>query len=222
MRGGGLTTITGSAETAARRAHRAIRDGILDGTHEGGSMLSENTLATALGMSRTPVRAALLRLEEEGWVTIYPKRGALVRAFTAEDGQEMAGARHLLETGGVRAASPQALAWLCTRLEALIDAQAKAVQAADRDEFVQLCMSFHRAFVEVAGNGLLLDFSDRLRSRQAVMLHLSLRTIDAQAEQLVEEHRALLDVCRRGDLDRFAALLHDHMTDSPAPRLGLA
>ncbi|SNR40564.1 GntR family transcriptional regulator [Blastococcus mobilis] len=214
-----LDTIT---ETAAQRAHRVIRDHIVDGTHPGGSMLSENTLAAALGMSRTPVRAALLRLEEEGWVTIYPKRGALVRAFTDQDGREMAGARHLLETGGVRAASPAALAGLCTRLEALIDAQEAAVRAQDRDELVELCMSFHRAFIEVGGNSLLLDFGDRLRSRQAVMLHLSLPTVEAQAQELVAEHRALLDACRRGDHDACAALLQDHMSDKLAPRFGLA
>jgi DNA-binding GntR family transcriptional regulator len=214
-----LNTVT---ETAAQRAHRVIRDHIVDGTHPGGTMLSENTLAAALGMSRTPVRAALLRLEDEGWVTIYPKRGALVRAFTAQDGQEMAGARHLLETGGVRAASPTALAGMCNRLEALIDAQEAAVRAQDRDAFVGLCMSFHRAFIEVGGNGLLLDFGDRLRSRQAVMLHLSLPGIDDQAQGLVAEHRGLLDACRRGDHDAFAALLHDHMSDKLTPRYGLA
>jgi DNA-binding GntR family transcriptional regulator len=217
-----LDTTTESMETAAHRAHRVIRDAIVDGTHPGGSMLSENTLATALGISRTPVRAALLRLEEEGWITIYPKRGALVRAFTAQDGQELAGARHLLETGGVRTASPAALEAMCSRLEAVIDAQDAAVRESDRDGFVDLCVSFHRAFVEVGGNGLLLDFADRLQNRQAMMLHLSLATIDAHAPQLVDEHRALIEAARSGDFDRFADLLHAHMSDEPTPRFGLA
>lgn len=209
-------------ENAAQRAHRVIRDGIVDGTHPGGSMLSENTLAAALDVSRTPVRAALVRLAEEGWVTIYPKRGALVRAFTAQDGRELAGARHLLETGGVRTASPAALAEMCTRLEALIDDQETALRTQDRDGFVELCTAFHRVFVEVGGNGLLLDFADRLRTRQAMMLHLSLASIDAHAPQLVDEHRALVDAARRGDVDRFADLLHAHMSDDPSPRFGLA
>ena len=217
-----MDTITGPTESAAQRAHRVIRDGIVDGTHPGGSMLSENTLATTLGISRTPVRAALLRLEEEGWVTIYPKRGALVRAFTAQDGHELAGARHLLETGGVRSASAAALAGMCTRLEALIDAQEAAVREADRDGFVELCTAFHRGFVEAGGNGLLLDFADRLQNRQAMMLHLSLAAIDAHAQEIVDDHRALLDAARRGDLDRFAELLHAHMSHEPAPRFGLA
>ncbi|MEU2350328.1 GntR family transcriptional regulator [Modestobacter sp. NPDC049651] len=214
--------MTTEDETAAQRAHRVIRDQIVDGTHPGGSMLSENALAAALGTSRTPVRAALLRLAEEDWVTIYPKRGALVRTFTAEDGQELAGARHLLETGGVRAASAEALARTCTRLDALVDAQEAAVREADRDGFVELCTAFHRAFVEVGGNRLLLDVADRLRNRQAAMLHRSLATIDAHAREIVDDHRALVDSARHGDLDRFAGLLHAHLTHEPAPRYGLA
>ncbi|MGY1747149.1 GntR family transcriptional regulator [Blastococcus sp. SYSU D00695] len=210
------------SENAAQRAHRVIRDGIVDGTHPGGSMLSENTLAAALGLSRTPVRAALLRLAEEGWVTIYPKRGALVRAFTAQDGQELAAARHLLETGGMRTASPAALAATCARLDALIEAQDDALHGQDRDRFVELCTAFHRGFVEAGGNGLLLEFADRLQNRQAMMLHLSLGAIDAHAAQLVDEHRELVAAARSGDLDRFAALLHAHMSDEPTPRFGLA
>lgn len=217
-----MSTTTGQAENAAQRAHRVIRDQIVDGTHPGGSMLSENTLAAALGCSRTPVRAALLRLEEEGWLTIYPKRGALVRTFTEQDAREITGARHLLETGGVRAASPGALYALLDRLDALIDAQEAAARERDRDAFVELSMQFHRAFVEVGGNRLLLEFADRLRGQQAVLLHLSLAAVQAADHDIVAEHRALLDACRRGDLDRFAALLDDHMNGDRAARRGLA
>jgi DNA-binding GntR family transcriptional regulator len=213
-------TSTPTAETAAQRAHRCIREGIVTGTLAPGSMLSEATLGAALGVSRTPVRAALLLLEEEGWVTIYPKRGALVRTFTAQDAHELAEARHLLEAGGVRAASPQARAAMCTRLSALVEAQDSAAHAQDRDGFVELCLAYHRGFVEVGGNSLLLEFADRLRNRQAVVLHLSLPTVGEHAHELVEDHRALVAACRRDDVDGFSALLRAHMSD--APRSGLA
>jgi DNA-binding GntR family transcriptional regulator len=216
------TMTTATAENAAQRAHRVIRDQIVDGTHHGGSMLSENALAAALGCSRTPVRAALLRLEEEGWLTIYPKRGALVRTFTEQDAREITGARHLLESGGVRAASRAALDALCDRLDALIDAQEAAAREQDRDAFVELSMHFHRAFVEAGGNTLLLEFADRLRGRQAVLLHLSLAAVHAAGDDIIAEHRALVDACRRGDVDRFATLLDEHMHGVRAARRGLA
>ena len=73
---------------ASRRAYDRIRHDIVAGTLAPGTMLSENELATELGMSRTPVRTALSRLQSEGWVTIYPQRGALVRELTADEVRE--------------------------------------------------------------------------------------------------------------------------------------
>lgn len=78
-----------------------IRDDILDGTHQPGSMLGETGLATSLGMSRTPVRAALVRLQDEGWIQVYPKRGALVQGLSDRAMLELADARFVLETTAV-------------------------------------------------------------------------------------------------------------------------
>ena len=64
-------------------------------------MLSESALAASLSMSRTPVRAALGRLQDEGFVTIYPQRGALVRELTADEVRESAQVRHAQSGGWV-------------------------------------------------------------------------------------------------------------------------
>src|SRR5690625_6030153 len=93
-----------AAGTVAQRAYGAIRTAILSGDHLPGAMLSESVLASSLSMSRTPVRAALGRLQDEGLVTIYPKRGALVRELTAHEVREFAQVRHALESAGVRLA----------------------------------------------------------------------------------------------------------------------
>ncbi len=68
------------APSAADLAYRHIRDAILTGAYEAGTMLGEIPLAEEIGVSRTPVRTALALLQDEGWVTRYPKRGALVVA----------------------------------------------------------------------------------------------------------------------------------------------
>src|SRR4051812_7155696 len=86
---------------AAQRAHASIRDAIVRGELEPGAMLSENELAARLSMSRTPVRAALSRLQDEGLVTIYPQRGALVRQLTDNEVREAADVRHALESAGI-------------------------------------------------------------------------------------------------------------------------
>jgi DNA-binding GntR family transcriptional regulator len=211
-----VSITTGAAESAGQRAHRVIRDRILDGTYRGGTMLSENAIAADLGISRTPVRAALLRLEEDGFVTIYPKRGALVRTFTRQDAEEIASARHLLESGGVQAASPRTLEALCTRLDALVDTQYAAVRDGDRESFVAQSLQFHRALVEVGGNRLLLEFADRLQGRQGLLLRLSLAAVHAHDDDVVDEHRQLVAALRRRDFEAFSTLLRTHMSDSPA------
>lgn len=67
----GRTTVPSAAE----RAYRHLKRAILEQVHPGGSLVSEGEIAEATGVSRTPVREALLRLETEGLVRLYPKRG---------------------------------------------------------------------------------------------------------------------------------------------------
>ena len=61
---------------AADRVYAHVKQGVLERTYEGGTLLTEGELAEAVGVSRTPVREALLRLEAEGLIKLYPKKGA--------------------------------------------------------------------------------------------------------------------------------------------------
>ena len=71
--------------SASERAYRHVKDRILDGSLPGGELISEGEIAEALGMSRTPVRAAFGQLEAEGLLRLYPKRGALVVPVSASE-----------------------------------------------------------------------------------------------------------------------------------------
>lgn len=83
-------TNTGNSNSAAERAYQVIRENIIDGTHQPGTMLSESSLAADLGDSRTPVRVALARLQDDGWIIVYPKRGALVHVASGRTVAELA------------------------------------------------------------------------------------------------------------------------------------
>jgi len=82
---------------AAERAYATVRDGILRGVYAAGSRLTEQELAQAAGVSRTPVREALRRLHAEGLVNFEPNHGAVVAAFELEDAEEIFELRALLE-----------------------------------------------------------------------------------------------------------------------------
>ncbi|MEB3069063.1 GntR family transcriptional regulator [[Mycobacterium] vasticus] len=200
-----------ATSNAAQRAHSVIRAGILSGEFTVGSMLSESVLAASMSMSRTPVRAALGRLQDEGLVRIYPKRGALVRELTAAEIRESAQVRHAFECAGVQIGGPVARRELGTRLLKNVEDQEKALRAGDFPGFATLSLQFHRAFVELADNTTMLAFYDRLQDRQ----HLSIvrnSTIRGQPDLVLTEHRSLLTDAAAGDWTTFSTRLREHQS----------
>src|SRR5947199_10651554 len=83
--------------SATTRVYQHLKQAILERIHAEGALLSEAEIAAAVGVSRTPVREALLRLESEGLVTLYPKRGVLVLPVSAREIEDVIDARRLVE-----------------------------------------------------------------------------------------------------------------------------
>lgn len=202
--------------SASARAYRSIRDAILDGTHAPGEMLGEASLAAALAMSRTPVRAALARLQDEGWVVIYPKRGAVVQGLSERAIAELDDARLIFESTAVGRA-PQALReQLADRLQESVEQQREAFRHRDVREFVALTMRFHRGFVEAGGNSVLLELYDRLADRQRFVLFDAGDRLLERCEEIIREHVALTELLRAGDAVGFSAALRDHIAEVAA------
>lgn len=202
---------TAESASAAERAYATIREAILAGRHAPGSMLGEAPLATELGVSRTPVRAALVRLQDEGWITIYPKRGALVREVSPEEARDHADARLVLEGAAVARAPLADRAALADRLAPILEAQARVLDAGEVDRYVESTIAFHRAFVEVSGNPVLLELYDRLADRHRLVLLRNRDTLVARSVDIAAEHRELLDELRAETPDRFAERLAAHI-----------
>lgn len=102
--GGGLAPLAGGRATLAQRAAEAIRAAVVDGRLAGGERYSVGSLAEQFGVSRTPVREALLLLEREGLVRFEPNRGVRILETTAHDLQEIFALRLLLEVPATRRA----------------------------------------------------------------------------------------------------------------------
>ncbi|MGO8965719.1 MAG: GntR family transcriptional regulator, partial [Mycobacterium sp.] len=117
-----MTKPTGGGPGAAKdRAHEYVKRQVLTGAFPGGELISEGEVAAALGMSRTPVREAFLRLEAEGLLRLYPQRGALVVPVSSEEARAVIEARLVLEqfaAGKVIARGPAACAAVFERLSA--------------------------------------------------------------------------------------------------------
>lgn len=208
------------APSASETAYKRLRDGIIDGTYVPGEMLGEAHVATEFGMSRTPVRVALARLQDEGWIVVYPKRGALVQGMSETEIADLADARLLLESTSVARASHVRRTELADRLTLLIEEQREELEARDLPRFITLTQSFHRGFVETSDNAVLIELYDRLADRQRFSLYATGPGMMARSEEILAEHRALVEHLRAGEAGAFADLLHDHIEETrpiPAP-----
>lgn len=206
--------------SAAERAHVAIRASILDGTHAPGTMLSENALAVELGMSRTPVRTAVASLRDEGWLRIYPQRGALVLGVGADEARDLTHALQALELTGLRDADDDKLDAVLERLRDTLPAQRDAIEARDAEALRARSTAFHRAMATAAGNRVLDDLYDRLDDRRTLLNRSAAGTILARGPVSVDEHATLLDLAAARDWEAFRTLLRTHVDEAHPGLLG--
>lgn len=203
----------GTKPSAAERAYTAIRSDILNGVHPAGTMLSEGALAASIGVSRTPVRTALARLRDDGWLTIYPKRGALVRGLDDRAITDLADARLVLEATSIRRADPAARVELADHLEEQIAEQERVLTAGDLPAFVESTVAFHRSFVAIGGNTVLLELYDRLADRQRFLLFSYGAVLLERREAVVAEHLELLERLRHDPIG-FSETLRAHICET--------
>ncbi|UOR01507.1 GntR family transcriptional regulator [Leucobacter allii] len=211
--------MTSPSSSAADRAYEFILDGIIEGRFETGEMLSEATIAGEIELSRTPIRAALVRLQQERWITVYPKRGALVNGLSDRTIADLADTRLVLEAASMQRSNPAKNAQLASRLSELIDRQAAAFERRDIREFIDLTIRFHRSFVEAGENTVLLELNDRLADRQRYMLFRQGESMLSRCEYILDEHRKLVRALVAGDPDTFAETLRAHIGDTHAENL---
>ncbi|MFC9999311.1 GntR family transcriptional regulator [Nocardia sp. NPDC127526] len=198
--------------SAAERAYREVKERILSGALPGGELISEGEIAEALGTSRTPVREAFLRLETEGWMKLYPKRGALVVPVPSHEAEHVTQARYVVETGAVRVLAETDRTAVMKALRTSLDKQRTLAAAGDLDEFAVVDADFHREFVVAAGNPLLAGFYDSLRERQRRMNSVALRHGAIDTARIIDQHTRLADLIEAGDTAGFAAALAEHLT----------
>jgi DNA-binding GntR family transcriptional regulator len=198
--------------SAAERAYRDVKGRILAGSLAGGELISEGEIAAALGISRTPVREAFLRLEAQGWMRLYPKRGALIVPVPPDEAEHVIGARHAVETAAVRALAHIDRTQIIQTLRASIARHETLAAAGEVDQFAIEDAGFHRMFVQAAGNPLLSGFYDTLHDRQLRMTSTSVLRDKAQMERIIKHHNELTDLIEAADTEGFAASLAAHLT----------
>ena len=199
-----------------RQAFARIRDAIVSGELAFGEHLSETQLATTLGMSKAPVRAAFMELRDRGLVNIVPQSGTYVISPTPEDVRTLSHFRALLENDAVREAMKQRPETLLTRLDAAILGMKEAMATKDWDIYRKADSAFHLAFLEESGNQYMVR-AYHLGATILEALRVRLQRGGKFRDQSFGEHIEIAAMLRNGDIEGACDLLRSHIlviTDS--------
>ena len=192
------------------RAYEDIKKVILGGGFPPNSFVAERQLAERLGMSKTPVRAALERLAAEGFVTISPQQGIIIRDMTVHEIADHYEIRVALEGYVLRALAGRLTADQAGRLEDNLREQA-ALRADDGDRAVALDAAFHMMFCEFLGNQEILRVMGQLREKFQRVIAKVFRVNPGRIAASCGEHKAIAAAVLKGDAARAARLVEEHL-----------
>lgn len=191
------------------QVYEYLRDEMNHGQLQPGEFLDLNAIAERLGVSRTPLREALLQLETQGFVTVLPRRGFRLNPLTLDD------IRHYYETIGALEAAVlrnygQALgAPGVARMRALNEAMGEAVAGNDFDRYYDLNLAFHDVYLDLCDNRMLLALVRSLKQRLYDWPRRAGFIKTWEEHSIGAEHTALLDLLERGNLHGAASYLQD-------------
>jgi DNA-binding GntR family transcriptional regulator len=198
------------SKSLTEQAADAIRARIVDGELQLGEALSEIALAAELGVSKTPVREALLHLKQEGLVEVLPQRGTYVFQMNADQVRQLSELRCVLETAALAMAMAHRPADLAAELDAIVTAMDAAIGSRDAARYRTLDGVFHQVIVDLCGNGYLAAAYSGMAFRvQTLRNRLSLDP--ALNRTSLAEHLSLVRLIGAGDADQAAALLRRHI-----------
>ena len=198
---------------AAQKAYSTLRAGIIEGKHQPGTRIKEQEIAASAGVSRTPVREALRRLEAEGLLRFVPDKGAVVSSWSDQDAEDIFELRAMLESYGARLAARKITAGQLKELRQLAEQQvseARLRKAGFLERIADLNDHFHEALHAAAS-------SQRLRSTLSNLASapLVLQTFrdyeDEDLSRSAHHHLEMVEAIEAGDGEWAASVMHSHV-----------
>lgn len=200
-----VNPIGGRQPSLAEQVYDSLIDAVLDRRIAPGDRLIMDQLAESLGVSRTPVRDALLRLEAEGLIEATGRRGYEVRTVGDREVVELYQAREAIEG--------HAVVLLCAqpdRSDRVVLVETAVAAAALDGNTYTANRAIHRSFLEQCGNGLLLLAFDSLWGASLASFAYGQKYPVAEVD-LVEDHRVLIEAVATGDADHARAEMVEHI-----------
>lgn len=196
-------------ETARDYAFRVLKDNIVSLGLEPGTAISENELAMELGLSRTPVREAIIDLSKASVIETYPQRGSYVTLIDPRMVEESRFLRRVLDTAVIEVACEEASPWDIDGLEENVQLQEFYLEKNSPEKIYELDNRFHKAIYTAAKKDIIFEM------RSTIMIHFDrVRTLSVEAVKdlkIVNDHRGMLEAIRTKDKERAVELVNKHL-----------
>ncbi len=199
--------------TLREKILESIRDAILSGQLNPGEKVTEPELAERFGISRTPIREAFRQLESEGYLTVVPRRGAVVISFSEKDIAEFYAIKSILEGYAARQACVRLADREIERLTAINDRLRLAATSGDVKQFLKIHDDFHELFSRSSGNSTLCDLISTL-AKKFQRLRIAALGYPGRMERSVAEHEKIIDAFRSRSVDLSEKLVRENAEES--------
>jgi DNA-binding GntR family transcriptional regulator len=193
------------------RAYAEIKRLILDGDIAPGTFLAERQLAVRLGMSKTPVRSALEKLESEGFVSISPQQGAIVRDLSIHEIADQYEIRSAIESFVVRAIAGRLSPVQIQAVRANLEEYRSNLVIGDVERAVALDDEFHGFFCDFLGNQEVLRVMGQLREKVHRVITRVFRMNPARMACSCEEHEGIAEAIFKGDSELASKRVEQHL-----------
>lgn len=202
--------MTSERTSGREKAYAFLKENVLTDPDRQGEFLSEQELADRIGVSRTPIREALLLLAAEDLVRLVPKRGAQIVPLSGREISEVMELRGIVERYAAERVDPGDRD-LIAELTELLERQRALSGPEHAKEFIAVDHLFHATIVAAAGNALLNRHYDGLRSRQIRAGVVALYNQQGRQESVLTEHRAILAAIASGDRPAARIAIDSHL-----------
>ena len=199
-----------SGVPARTQVYATLRDAIIRAELAPGRKLSENELANWIGVSRTPIREALVRLRDERLVAIVPQLGTYVSRISPQAVSDAQFIREALECASIRETAILATEDEVALLEENLRAQERADERGDFDAFYVLDEDFHRMLCDLSGHATVWTVTQRAKGHLNRVRRLSI-PMPSYIGEMIAEHRGVVAAVAEHDPDEAESQLRHHL-----------
>jgi DNA-binding GntR family transcriptional regulator len=192
------------------RIFEIIEEAILNGSVRPGERIIETELAKNLGISKSPVREALKKLEGEGIVQLVPRKGFFVRNIDRKSIDDLCDVMFIIELAAARLSLKKKTEAVCKKIDEILDQMKRHLRRRDYASYVSANRQFHGLFYDLTENEWILKISQMFLKEADMLRSLSLYSSD-RFSRSIEEHYAIADAYKKGDEERLERAVKKHL-----------